>query len=76
MGLQGKECSHLYHCSQQGRAYATHGAVLEKVMDMPLDAECGYGWHVERALEYPGAPKHLRTWRASTSRHGITGRSR
>ena len=64
MELQGKECSHLYHCSQQGRAYATHGALLEQVMDMLLDAEYGYGWHVERTLENPGAPKHLRTWRA------------
>ena len=31
---------------------------------MLLDAECGYGWRVERALVNPGAPEHPRTWRA------------
>ena len=54
MELQGKECSHLHHCSQQGRAYATHDAFYEQVMGVLLDAECGYGWHVERTHENPG----------------------
>ena len=62
--LQGDEYSHLYHCSQQGRAHAPHDAVLEQLRAMLLDAECGYGWRVERTLENPGAPVHLRTWRA------------
>ena len=64
MELQGDECSHLYHCSQQGRAHATHGAVLQHLWDMFLDAEYGYGWRVGRTLKNPGAPEHLRTWRA------------
>ena len=49
--LQGGECSHLHHCSQQGRTHATQEAVLEQLRDMLLDAECGYGWCVERTLE-------------------------
>ena len=64
MELQGDGCSHLYHCSQQGRAYLTHGAVLEQLRDGLQGAEFGYGWRVERTLENPGAPGHLRTWRA------------
>ena len=63
MELQGGECSHLHHCSQQGRTHATQEAVLEQLRDMLLDAECGYGWRVGRTLENPGAPEHLRTWR-------------
>ena len=50
MVLQGNECSHLNLCSQQGRAHATHDAVLKELRDMPLGAECGYGWRVERTL--------------------------
>ena len=49
--LKGDECSHLYYCSQQGRAHATHDAVLEQLRGMLLDAEYGYGWRVERTLE-------------------------
>ena len=49
--LQGDECSHLNHCSQQGRANAAHDAVLEQLRGMLLDAEYGYGWRVERTLE-------------------------
>ena len=52
--LQGDKCSHLYHCSQQGRAYATHDAVLEQLRDMLLDAEFGYGWRVERTPHLAG----------------------
>ena len=48
--LQNDKCSHLYHCSQQGRAHATHDAVLGQMRDMLLDAECGYGWRVGRTL--------------------------
>ena len=73
MELQGDECSHLYHCSQQGRAHATHDAVLEQLRDMLLDAEYGYGWRVERTLENPGAPGHLRTWRADLFGFGPSG---
>ena len=59
--LQGDECSHLCHCSQQGRAHATYDAVLGQLWGMLLDR---YGWRVGRTLEIPGAPGHLRTWRA------------
>ena len=53
-----------HHCSQQGRAHATHGAVSEQLLDILLDAEYGYGRRVGRTLENTGAPEHPRTWRA------------
>jgi len=56
MELQGKECSHLYHCSQQFRALGTHDAVSEQVQDTLLDAGYGNGWHVERTPVNPGTP--------------------
>ena len=62
--LQNNLCSHLYRCLQQGRACATHDAVLKQLRDVLLGAEFGYGWRVERTLENPGAPDHPRTWRA------------
>ena len=62
--LQGDECSHLYHCSQQGRANATHDAALEQLRDILLGAKYGYGWRVERTHENPGELEYPRTWRA------------
>ena len=71
--LQNDKCSHLYHCSQQGRAYGTHGAVLEQVQDMLLDARYGYGWRMEITVENPGAPPDLCKWRADLFGFGPSG---
>ena len=53
MELQGDESSHLYHLSQQGRAYATHDADIKQLRDMLLDTD-----HVlERARSPMCAPQ-------------------
>ena len=44
--LEGNEGLHLYHCAQQGRAYATYAAVREQLRDMLKAAKYGYGWVV------------------------------
>ena len=63
--LQGDpDGCHLFHCSKQGRAYATHDAVLEQLRDCLSDAGYGYGWVVERTLENPSAPAQSQSWRA------------
>ena len=61
-GIQ--ECSHLYHCNQQGRSIAVHAAVLDQLKQMLNAAEYGHGWSIEQTLENPEAPLHLRHWRA------------
>ena len=63
--LQGDpDGCHLFHCSKQGRAYATHDAVLEQLRDCLSDAGYGYGWVVEHTLENPSAPAQSQSWRA------------
>ena len=59
-----QECSHLYHCNQQGRSIAVHAAVLDQLKQMLNAAEYGHGWSIEQTLENPEAPLHLRHWRA------------
>jgi hypothetical protein len=64
--------AHLFHCPQQGRALATHGAVLEQLRDMLLAASYGHGWHIERNVENPDEVYELRRWRADLLGYGPT----
>ena len=64
----------MYYCAQQGRAYATHAAVLEQLRDVLKAAKCGYRWVVERIVINPTALKELREWRPDLAGSGSHGR--
>jgi hypothetical protein len=65
----------IYHCAQQGRAYATHAAVLEQLRDMLKAARCVCRWAVKRTIANPTAPGEMREWRAGLSGYGFHGNS-